>query len=69
MPVVSIAVGPQRVPLTAAGPAAALGRLAGDYVLARAAELLIGTPEAEMRKWLMERYPDTEALFRLIDAG
>lgn len=69
MPVVSIAVGPKRVHLTAYCPDDELGLLACDYVLARAEELLNGTPEAEMRKWLMERYPDTEALFRLLDAG
>jgi len=69
MPVVSIAIGPKRVHLTAYCPDDELGLLACDYVLARAAELLDGTSAAELRRWLIERQPDTAELFRMLDAG
>jgi hypothetical protein len=69
MPVVSITVGPKRVHLTAYCPDDELGLLACDYVLARAAELLDGTSEAELRKWLIERDPEIAGLFAKLDAG
>jgi hypothetical protein len=69
MPVVSINVGPKRVHLTAYCPDDELGLLACDYVLARAAELLNGTTEAELRKWLVERDPAIAELFAKLDAG
>ena len=69
MPVVSINVGPKRVQLTAYSPDDELGLLACDYVLARAAELLHGTAEAELRKWLTDRDPAIAALFAKFDAG
>lgn len=37
--------------------------------LARAAELLNGASEAELRKWLIERDPEIAALFAKLDAG
>jgi hypothetical protein len=69
MPVVSINVGPKRVHLTAYCPDDELGLLACDYVLARAAELLNGSAEAELRKWLIQRDPAIAALFAKLDAG
>ena len=69
MPVVSINIGPKRVHLTAYCPDDELGLLACDYVLARAAELLDGTSEAELRKWLIERDPEIAGLLAKLDAG
>ncbi len=69
MPVVSINVGPKRVHLTAYCPHDALGLLACDFVLARAAELLDGTSETELRRWLIERDPAIGDLFARLDAG
>jgi len=69
MPVVSISVGPKRVHLTAYCPDDELGLLACDYILARAAELLNGTSEAELRRWLLERDPAIGTLFAKLDAG
>jgi hypothetical protein len=69
MPVVSINIGPKRVHLTAYCPDDELGLLACDYVLARAAELLNGTTEVGLRRWLIERDPAIAALFAKLDAG
>ncbi len=69
MPVVSINVGPKRVHLTAYCPDDELGLLACDYVLARAAELLDGTSEVELRRWLIDRDPAMADLFAKLDAG
>jgi hypothetical protein len=69
MPVISINVGPKRVHLTAYCPDDELGLLACDYVLARAAEVLDGTSEAELRRWLIERDPEIAELFAMLDAG
>ncbi|MCZ2098845.1 MAG: hypothetical protein LC121_21795 [Anaerolineae bacterium] len=69
MPVVSINIGPKRVHLTAYCPDDELGLLACDYVLARAAELLNGSTEAELRKWLIQRDPAIAPLFAKLDAG
>ncbi len=69
MPVVSINVGPKRVHLTAYCPDDELGLLACDYVLARAAALLDGTSESELRRWLIERDSETAELFAKLDAG
>ncbi|MCG3128246.1 MAG: hypothetical protein CHACPFDD_03123 [Phycisphaerae bacterium] len=69
MPVVSINVGPKRVHLTAYCPDDELGLLACDYVLARAVELLDGTSETELRRWLIERDPAIVNLFSKLDAG
>ncbi|MEP0848067.1 MAG: hypothetical protein HRF50_14755 [Phycisphaerae bacterium] len=69
MSVVSINVGPKRVHLTAYCPDDELGLLACDYVLARAAELLDGTSETELRRWLIERDPEIAELFAMLDAG
>ena len=69
MPVVSINIGPKRVHLTAYCPDDALGLLACDYVLARAAKLLDGTAETELRRWLMDRDPEIAGLFAQLDAG
>lgn len=69
MPVISINVGPKRVHLTAYCPDDELGLLACDYVLARAAELLDGTNESELRRWLIERDPSIASLFAKLDAG
>jgi len=69
MPVISINVGPKRVHLTAYCPDDELGLLACDYVLARAAVLLSGTTEAELRRWLIERDPAIAELFAKLDAG
>jgi hypothetical protein len=62
-------VGPKRVHLTAYCPDDELGLLACDYVLTRAAELLDGTSEAELRRWLIERDPAIAELFARLDAG
>jgi len=69
MPVISINVGPKRVHLTAYCPDDELGLLACDYVLARVAELLDGTSETELRRWLIERDPSIADLFAKLDAG
>lgn len=69
MPVVSINVGPKRVHLTAYCPDDELGLLACDFVLARAAELLNGTSETDLRRWLTERDPEIAELFVKLDAG
>jgi hypothetical protein len=69
MPVISINVGPKRVQLTAYCPDDELGLLACDYVLARAAELLGGTSEADLRRWLVERDPAIANLLASLDAG
>ncbi|HQL53640.1 MAG: hypothetical protein KA383_20060 [Phycisphaerae bacterium] len=69
MPVVSINVGPKRVHLTAYCPDDELGLLACDYVMARAVELLNGTTQADLRRWLIERDPAIAALFAKLDAG
>lgn len=69
MPVVSINVGPKRVHLTAYCPDDELGLLACDFVLARAAELLDGTNEADLRRWLIERDPEIAGLFAKLDTG
>jgi hypothetical protein len=69
MPVISIDVGPKRVHMTAYCPDDELGLLACDYVLARAAEVLDGTSEAELRRWLIERDPAIADLFARLDAG
>lgn len=69
MPVVSINIGPKRVHLTAYCPDDELGLLACDYVLARAAELLDGTGEADLQRWLIERDPAIAELFAKLDAG
>lgn len=69
MPVVSINIGPKRVHLTAYCPDDELGLLACDYVLARAVELLNGTTEAELRKWLIQRDPAIASIFAKLDAG
>jgi hypothetical protein len=69
MPVISINVGLKRVHLTAYCPDDELGLLACDYVLARAAEVLDGTSEAELRRWLIERDPAIADLFARLDAG
>jgi hypothetical protein len=69
MSVVSINIGPKRVHLTAYCPDDELGLLACDYVLARAAELLNGTSEPELRKWMIDRDPEIAELFTKLDAG
>ncbi len=69
MPVVSINVGPKRVHLTAYCPDDELGLLACDFVLARAAALLNGTSEADLRRWLIERDPEIAGLFAKLDTG
>ncbi|MFO0836908.1 MAG: hypothetical protein U1D55_00155 [Phycisphaerae bacterium] len=69
MPVVSINIGPKRVHLTAYCPDDELGLLACDYVLARAAEMLDGTSEADLRRWLTERDGAIVELFAKLDAG
>ena len=69
MPVVSITVGPKRVHLTAYCPDDELGLLACDFVLARVAELIDGTTEAELRRWLVDRNPAIAELFAKLDAG
>jgi len=69
MPVVSINVGPKRVQLTAYCPDDELGLLACDYVLARAVELVSGTTEAELQRWLIEHDPAIASLFDKLDAG
>lgn len=69
MPVVAINVGSKRVHLTAYCPDDEMGLLASDYVLARAAELLDGTSEAELRRWLTQRDPAIAELFAKLDAG
>jgi len=69
MSVTSINVGPKRVHLTAYCPDDELGLLACDYVLARAAELLDGTRETDLRRWLIERDPAIAELFARLDAG
>ncbi len=69
MPVISINVGPKRVHLTAYCPDDELGLLACDYVLARAVELLDGSSETELRRWLIEREPAIAELFAKLDAG
>jgi len=69
MPVVSVNIGPKRVHLTAYCPDDELGLLACDYVLARAVELLGGTTEAELRRWLIERDPAIAALFAKLDTS
>lgn len=69
MPVVSINIGPKRVHLTAYCPDDELGLLACDYVLARVAELLNGTTESDLRRWLAERDPAIAELFAKLDAG
>ncbi|MBK8915055.1 MAG: hypothetical protein IPM64_10735 [Phycisphaerales bacterium] len=69
MPVISVNVGPKRVHLTAYCPDDELGLLACDFVLARAAELLDGTSEAELRRWLIDRDPAIAELFAKLDAG
>lgn len=69
MPVVSINVGSKRVHLTAYCPDDELGLLACDYVLARAAELLDGASEADLRRWLVERDPAIGELLAKLDAG
>lgn len=69
MPVVSINIGPKRVHLTAYCPDDELGLLACDFVLARAAELLGGTSEADLRRWLTERDPAIAELFAKLDTG
>ena len=69
MPVVSINVGPKRVHLTAYCPDDELGLLACDYVLARAAEMLDSTSEADLRRWLIERDPAIAELFDKLDSG
>jgi hypothetical protein len=69
MSVISINVGAKRVHLTAYCPDDELGLLACDYVLARAAELLDGASEQELRRWLIERDPEIARLFAKLDAG
>ena len=69
MPVVSINIGPKRVHLTAYCPDDELGLLACDFVLARAAELLDGTSDKDLRRCLIERDPKIAGLFAKIDAG
>jgi hypothetical protein len=69
MPVISINVGPKRVHLTAYYPDDELGLLACDYVLARAAELLNDTSDADLRRWLVERDAEISGLFAKLDAG
>lgn len=65
----SINIGPKRVHLTANCPDDELGFLACDFVLARAAELLDGTSDDVLRRWLIERYPAIAELFAKLDAG
>ena len=69
MPVIAINVGPKRVHLTAYCPDDELGLMACDYVLARAAELLDGNSEMELRRWLIARDPAIAELFAKLDAG
>lgn len=69
MAVVSLNIGPKRVHLTAYCPDDELGLLACEYVLGRAAELLNGTTEGDLRAWLVARQPDMAELFRRLDAG
>ena len=69
MPVLSINVGPKRVHLTAYCPDDELGLLACDYVLARAVELLGGTSDEDLRRWLIGRDPEIAELFAKLDAG
>jgi hypothetical protein len=69
MPVISINVGPKRVHLTAYCPDDELGLLACDFVLARAAELLDGTSDEDLRRWLIGRDPAIAELFAKLDAG
>jgi len=69
MPVVSINVGPKRVHLTAYCPDDEVGLLACDFVLARAAELLDGVSESDLRRWLIERDPGIAGLFAKLDTG
>ena len=69
MPVVSINIGPKRVHLTAYCPDDELGLLACDFLLARASELLEGTSEADLRRWLIERDAAIAELLAKIDAG
>ncbi|MBI5866600.1 MAG: hypothetical protein HZB38_19205 [Planctomycetes bacterium] len=69
MPVVSINIGPKRVHLTAYCPDDELGLLACDFVLARVTELLDGTSDEDLRRWLVERDPEIAGLFGKFDAG
>lgn len=46
-----------------------LGLLACDFVLARAAELLDGTTETELRHWLIDRDPAIAEMIARLDAG
>ena len=69
MPVVSINIGSKRVHLTAYCPDDELGLLACDFVLARAAELLGGTSDEDLRHWLIERDPEIAGLIAKLDAG
>jgi hypothetical protein len=69
MPVVSINVGSKRVQLTAYCPDDELGLMACDFVIARAAELLDGTSDEDLRCWLIERDPAIAGLFAKLDAG
>lgn len=69
MPVISINVGPKRVHLTAYCPDDELGLLTCDFILARAAELLDGTSETELQRWLIDRDPAIADLFAKLDAG
>jgi hypothetical protein len=69
MPVISINVGPKRVHVTAYCPDDALGLLACEYVLGRAAEVLDGTSEQDLRAWLVARDPEVADLFAKLDAG
>lgn len=68
-PVVSVNIGPKRVHLTAYCPDDELRLLACEDVPGRAVELLDGTTEAELRKWLIERDPAISDLFAKLDTG
>jgi hypothetical protein len=69
MPVVTINVGPKRVCLTAYCPDDLVGALACEFVLGRCLEMLSGTTEEDMRRWLVWKQPDLAGLFAKLDAG
>lgn len=69
MAVVGIQIGPKRVYLTAYCPEDEVGLLASEYAVFRAAELLDGTSEAELRAWAIARDPEAAQLFAALDAG
>lgn len=62
-------VGPWRVHITAWNPTNLYSLLACEFLLSRAAELLHGTTEADLRAWCVEQRPELAEVFRRFDAG